>query len=77
MSFSPKRRQLAEAVTTTSQGKPAEVVEEYKYLGTIFDNPLKFFTNTEDILKKCHQRQYLLSKLKSFDVSNDILSTFY
>ena len=77
MSFSPKRRQLAEAVTTTSLGKPAEVVEEYKYLGTIFDNQLKFSSSTEDILKKCHQRQYLLWKLNSFDVSKDILTDFY
>ena len=70
--FSPERRQLAEAVITTIQGKPVEVVEEYKYLGAIFDNQLKFSSNTEEILKKYHQ-QYLHRKLKSFDVNKNIL----
>ena len=42
-----------------------EIVDVYKYLGTAFDNLLRFSSNTEEILKKCHQRQYLLRKLKS------------
>ena len=42
VTFSPKQRQLAEAVTTTIQGKLVEFGEEYKYLGTIFDNQMKF-----------------------------------
>lgn len=60
-----------------SQGEPVETVEEYKYLGTIFDNLLKFFSNKEEILKKCHQRQYLLRKLKSHGTNDAILTTIY
>ncbi|XP_060780499.1 NACHT, LRR and PYD domains-containing protein 3-like [Neoarius graeffei] len=74
VTFSIKQRQLAEAHTTTIRG---ELVEEYKYLGTIFDSLLRFSSNTEEILKKCHQRQYLLRKLRSFGVNKDILLTFY
>ena len=77
VTFSSKQRQLAEAVTTTIQGEPVELVEEYRYLGTIFDGLLRFSSNTEEIIKKCHQRQYLLRKLRSFDVNKDILLTFY
>ena len=33
-----RQRLLAAAVTTTVLEKPVEVVEEYKYLGTIFEN---------------------------------------
>lgn len=77
VAFSSKQRQLAEAVITTIQGAPVEVVEEYRYLGTIFDGFLRFASNTEEILKKCHQRQYLLRKLRSFGVDKKILMTFY
>ena len=63
VTFSSKQRQLAEAITTFIWGEPVEVVEEYRYLGTIFDSLLRFSTNTEEILKKCLQRQYLLRKL--------------
>ena len=54
-----------------------ETVEKYKYLGTLFDNLLMFSSNTEEILKKYHQREYLLRKLKSFGINKDILTTFY
>lgn len=38
---------------------------------------LRFSTNTEEILEKCHQRQYLLRKLRSFRANKNILVTFY
>ncbi|KAI3356740.1 hypothetical protein L3Q82_003415 [Scortum barcoo] len=34
-------------------------------------------SNTEGILRKCHQRMYLLRKLNSFSVSKNMLLTFY
>ena len=74
VTFSPKQRQVAEAVTAIIQEEPVEIVEEY--LGTLFDNLLKFSSDTEEILNKCHQRQYLLRKLKSFGMNKDILTTF-
>ncbi|KAJ8391481.1 hypothetical protein AAFF_G00089550 [Aldrovandia affinis] len=37
-----------------------DVMDQYKYLGTIFDNTLEFEQNTEAIIKKAHQRQYLI-----------------
>ena len=51
--------------------------ERYHYLGTTIDSKLKFEANTEDILKKCHQRQYFLRKLNSFGVNKSILKAFY
>ncbi len=73
VTFSNKQRDLAAAVTTFIHGKPVE----YKYLGTIFDHLLKFSSNTEEILRRCQQRQYLLRKLISFGVCKDILLSFY
>ncbi|XP_039459779.1 uncharacterized protein LOC116320226, partial [Oreochromis aureus] len=63
-------------VTTTIHGKPVEVVEEYEYLGTIFDNLLKCSANTVEILRRCHQQLYLLRKLNSFGVGTPIMMTF-
>ena len=77
VTFSSKQRQLVEALTSTIGGEPVEVVEEYRYLGTTFNSPLKFSSNPEEILKKCHQRPYLLRKLRSFGVNRDLLLAFY
>ena len=54
-----------------------EVVDKFKYLGTVIDTNLDFQENTDQIYKKCQQRMYLLRKLKSFDVCPDILQTVY
>lgn len=59
------------------QHKEIDRVEVYKYLGTIFDTTLKFKQNTEIILKKVHQRMFVLRKLNSFSVKKPILHTFY
>ena len=53
-----------------------EIVHSYKYLGTIFEDTLKWDLNTEVITKKRHQRLRLLQKLKSFDVIQLFLCCF-
>ena len=45
-----------------------EIVHSYKYLGTIFEDTLKWDLNTEAITKKGHQRLHRLRKLRSFNV---------
>ena len=69
VTFSNRQRELATASITSIHGRPVELVEEYKYLGTIFDGV--------QIIRKCHQRQYILRKLNSFVVSKHIMLTFY
>ena len=54
-----------------------EVVDTFKYLGTVIDTKIKFEENTDQICKKCNQRLYLLRKLKSFYVCKEILQTVY
>ena len=54
-----------------------EIVNSYKYLGTLFDDKLNFILNTESTVSKCQQRLHLLRKLNSFNVNEAILSTFY
>ncbi|KAJ8412666.1 hypothetical protein AAFF_G00116170 [Aldrovandia affinis] len=62
---------------TLIHGEPVKVLQQYKYLGTVFDDRLRFDTNTEDILKKCQQLQYFMKKVNSFGVNRSILTTFY
>lgn len=47
------------------------------YLGTVFDNQLKFHSNIDSIVKRGQQRIHLLRKLNSFCVSKVILKKFY
>lgn len=74
VNFSNTQKQLADAVTTTIQGEPVDIVQN---LVTIFDNLLRFCSKTLEILRICQQRQYLLRNLRSFDVCMNILITFY
>jgi len=53
------------------------IVNEYKYLGTVFDEKLTWETNTKLICKKSQQRLYFLRKLNSFSVDKTILRIFY
>ena len=50
----------------------------FKYLGSILDEKLTFNENTDYIAKKkAQQRLYLLRKLKSLDVSQNVLQLVY
>ena len=57
-------------------GTHVEEVEQYKYLGTVFDK-LKFDQNSDAIIKKSHQRLSVLRKLNSFNVQRVVLRSFY
>ena len=54
-----------------------ERVVEYKYLGTVLDSKLSFKANTEHVHKKCQPRIYCLQKLRSLNVNQTVLRTFY
>ncbi|XP_055863995.1 uncharacterized protein LOC106080210 isoform X1 [Biomphalaria glabrata] len=58
-------------------GETIEIVQTFKYLGTILDNKLNFTANTDYISKKGQQRLRLLRKLSSFNVSEKALAMFY
>ena len=58
-------------------GDSIEIINEYKYLGTIIDSKLNWNSNTDAVFKKCQQRLHLLRKLKSFNVNAGVLSLFY
>ena len=59
---------------TIIHNNEVEIVSKYKYLGTIFDDKLKWDDNTEEIVKKGQQRLYLLRKLNYFSVDQKILT---
>ena len=58
-------------------GQEVEQVEAFRYLGIEVDRTLSFSVHTEHTYKKAQQRLFLLRKLRSFNVSKDILTVVY
>ena len=50
-----------------------EIVNEYKYLGTIIDNQLNWSSNIRQLYSKCQQRLYFLRKLNEFHIDHTIM----
>ena len=63
--------------TISIGGDTIEQVSEYKYLGTIIDDKLRWDANTKKIQSKGNQRLYFLRKLRSFNVKSETLALFY
>lgn len=57
--------------------RPIDQVSDYKYLGTVIDNKLKFARNSEVVSRKANRRLYFLRKLWEFGVDNRILILFF
>ena len=54
-----------------------EQVNSFKYLGVIIDSNLTFSDHVDATLKKANKRLYLLRKLRTFNVSRNVLSMVY
>ena len=54
-----------------------EIVNEYKYLGTILDNKFTFTSNVNAIYKKANLRLYYVRQLSNLNISSKILEIFY
>ena len=58
-------------------GEEIEIVNKYKYLGTIIDSKLSFTDNIDYIFKKGQQRLYFLRQLNKFHIDRKIMTIFY
>ena len=58
-------------------GQPIMQVDNFKFLGTVIENDLKWNVNINEIVKKARQRLYFLRSLNSFGVQQMILVSFY
>ena len=54
-----------------------ERVSEYKYLGVLFDEKLKWESQASKVSSKMNQRLYFMRKLNSYKIDNTIISLFY
>ncbi len=59
------------------ESQQVEIVEHFKYLGSILDSQLSFADNSEYIFKRCSQRLFLLRQLSGLGVSKHILELVY
>ena len=70
-------RRRKKEIKSVSAGENVEIVQNFKYLGTVLDSKLNFSDNTDHITKKAQQRLRLLRTLSCFNVSKKALSMFY
>ncbi len=71
------RNKPTEITPLSINGQDVDIVTEYKYLGTFIDSKLNWNSNTDSIYGKCQQRLHLMRKLRSFNVSQSVMSIFY
>ena len=71
------RRGKEEHKCVSVSGEEVEIVQTFKYLGTVLDYKLNFSANTDYIANKAQQRLRLLRKLSFFSVSTKALKMFY
>ncbi len=62
---------------TLIKGQTIEVVQSYKYLGTVIDDKLNFVANCEAVCKRGQQRLHCLRKLSRFYIDQTIMTMFY
>ena len=52
-------------------------VENYKYLGMVIDNKLRFESQVDAVCKKAHQLMYFYRKLRNFNLDTTFMKMFY
>ena len=71
------RKETLSVVPLLIDGSSMEIVDTYKFLGTIISSGLDWEENINYILKKTQQRMYFLRQLKKFGLRREILVQFY
>lgn len=71
------RRKQVDHQPLVIKNEAIEMVDEYKYLGTIIDSKLNWKSNTEAVYKKTQQRLHFLRRLRHFHVDVSIMTLFY
>lgn len=71
------RKESRTPSATVIRGQSVELVQSYKYLGTIIDSSLNFKENCEAVCKKGYQRLFCLRRLSLFNIDKTTLTVFY
>ncbi|KAK9529966.1 hypothetical protein VZT92_011510 [Zoarces viviparus] len=71
------RKNVAPHAPITVCDSPVEVVESYRFLGSIISQDLKWELNISSITKKAQQRMYFLRQLRQFNLPKTMLVHFY
>ena len=69
-----RRKPICSPPHTCIKGNQIEVIDQYKYLGTIIDSRLKFDANSEPLCRKGQQRLYYLRTPFNVEV---LMTLFY
>ena len=58
-------------------GVRVELVDSFKFLGTVISSDLSRAVNCTSIVKRCHMRLHFLRQLRNFGLNQTILLLFY
>ena len=71
------RQTRTEVLPIEIKDQNVQIVHHYKYLGMTIDDKLNWHEHIKIAYKKANQRMYFLRKLRSLNISTDLLLTFY
>ena len=71
------RKEKSPVVPLLIDRSPIEIVDSFKFLGTIISSGLDWEANIDSTLKKTQQRLHFLRQLKKFGLWREILVQFY
>ena len=58
-------------------GVRVELVDSFKFLGTVISSDLSWAVNCTPVVKRCHTRLHFLRQLRNFGLNQTILMQFY
>ncbi|KAK9535585.1 hypothetical protein VZT92_007958 [Zoarces viviparus] len=71
------RKNAAPPAPITVGDSPVDVVQSFRFLGSIISQDLKWELNISSITKKAQQRMYFLRQLKKFNLPKTMMVHFY
>ena len=71
------RKEKSPVVPLQVNGSSLEIIDSFKFLGTVISSGLDWETYTSSTLKKTQQIMYFLRQLKKFGLRREILIQFY
>ena len=72
-----RRKKSSPLSPLLADGRTVEILQNFRFYGSVISNNLKWKKNIDIIVKKAQQRLYFLRRLRSFGLTTQIMLIFY
>ena len=72
-----RRKKSSPPLPLVIDGRTAEIVQHFKFLGSTISSNLKWEQNVFNIVQKPQQRLYFLRRFRSFGLTTQVMLNFY